>query len=213
MTLHRLHYFGSVYNYLDLAAFLLAMAASIYQLISDFRVFQVMCKYLTTVIRVIVEIRVFFMVFALGTPCFEAVPATAATTTDGGRYDPVSKELSEGSNPGLQAMMVIYIFFTVILMLNVLIDNIAFRISLINGGFNHGEGNWRYVCLENRLRYVETAEEMSYHIPKRSRQIQPTCKLRAQVEDLVKKQEETHKPNLRLEEMLAWAVKALEKKG
>lgn len=41
-----------------------------------------MCKYLTTVIRVIVEIRVFFMVFALGTPCFEAVPATAATTTD-----------------------------------------------------------------------------------------------------------------------------------
>lgn len=84
-------------------------------------------------------------------------------------------------------MMVIYIFFTVILMLNVLIDNIAFRIcsqmvvddtyqllmihtflsylALINGGFNHGEGNWRYVCLENRLRYVETAEEMSYHIP------------------------------------------------
>lgn len=37
-------------------------------------------------------------------------------------------------------------------------------LALINGGFNHGDGKWRLVWLENLLRYVESAEEMSYHI-------------------------------------------------
>ncbi|KAF9415427.1 hypothetical protein BGZ94_000102, partial [Podila epigama] len=76
----------------------------------------------------------------------------------GGRYDPIDNELSEDSNWALHIMVSIYFFFTVIVMLNVLI-------ALINGGFNKGEVNWRLVWLENRLRYVESAENMSYHVP------------------------------------------------
>ncbi|KAF9390666.1 hypothetical protein CPB97_008729 [Podila verticillata] len=76
----------------------------------------------------------------------------------GGRYDPVNEELSESTNWALHIMIVIYFFFTVILMLNVLI-------ALINNGFGNGEGNWRLVWLENRLRYVESAENMTYRIP------------------------------------------------
>ncbi|KFH64744.1 hypothetical protein MVEG_09476 [Podila verticillata NRRL 6337] len=214
----RLSYLRSFYNILDLLAFLIPMGASINQLInisqmdsrestlnlsfsiiiiflhmlSELRVIQHVCKYVTIIIRVIVEIRVFFMVFALGILSFslaiqhviQGCPSKGGgdsngcrkdLSTDfpynfveaisstyfimGGRYDSVSKEFSDSPNASLQAMMAIYFFFTVILMLNVLI-------ALINGGFSQAD-NWRLVWLENRLRYVESesAEEMSYHIP------------------------------------------------
>ncbi|KAF9312352.1 hypothetical protein BG003_006380 [Podila horticola] len=93
----------------------------------------------------------------LGPEClhYHHIPAYALR---GGRYDPVRKEPSEGPNAAMQVILVIYFFFTVILMLNVLI-------ALINSGFNQGDGTWRLVWLENRLRYVESAEEMTYHIP------------------------------------------------
>ncbi|GJJ68118.1 hypothetical protein EMPS_00464 [Entomortierella parvispora] len=55
-------------------------------------------------------------------------------------------------------MMIIYLFFTVILMLNVLI-------ALINVAFNTSDTTWHLVFLENRLWYIESAENMSYHIP------------------------------------------------
>lgn len=76
----------------------------------------------------------------------------------GGRYDPVNTDLSEDKNIGLHMMILIYFFFTVILMLNVLI-------ALINGGFDKADSDWHLVWLENRLRYVESAENMSYRIP------------------------------------------------
>ncbi|KAF9282937.1 hypothetical protein BGZ74_002053 [Mortierella antarctica] len=204
-----LRYFRSFYNALDLAAFLIPMAASINQLInisqknldgatwdlsfsiiimflhlvSELRVFQPMCKYVTIIIHIITEIWVFFLVFFLGILFFSLAiqhvirgcPSNGceAKSTDfplnfweaiistyfimGGRYDPVATEFSDTPRASLQAMMVIYFMFAVILMLNVLI-------ALINGGFNHGDGKWRVVWLENLLRYVESAEEMSYHI-------------------------------------------------
>ncbi|KAF9394222.1 hypothetical protein CPC16_012011, partial [Podila verticillata] len=176
----RLSYLRSFYNILDLLAFLIPMGASINQLInisqmdsrgstlnlsfsiiiiflhmlSELRVIQHVCKYVTIIIRVIVEIRVFFMVFALGILSFslaiqhviQGCPSKGGgdsngcrkdLSTDfpynfveaisstyfimGGRYDSASKEFSDSPNASLQAMMAIYFFFTVILMLNVLI--------------------------------------------------------------------------------------------
>ncbi|KAG0030684.1 hypothetical protein BGZ82_007320 [Podila clonocystis] len=76
----------------------------------------------------------------------------------GGRYDPVNNDLSSEENWALHIMILIYFFFTVILMLNVLI-------ALINGGFNKADSDWHLVWLENRLRYIESAENMSYRIP------------------------------------------------
>src|SRR5690554_5527027 len=37
--------------------------------------------------------------------------------------------------------------------------------ALINVAFNVGDENWRLVWLENRLRFVEGAENLTYHIP------------------------------------------------
>ncbi|KAG0297994.1 hypothetical protein BGZ96_003641 [Linnemannia gamsii] len=37
--------------------------------------------------------------------------------------------------------------------------------SLISLAFNDGDETWRLTWIENRLRYVESAENMSYHIP------------------------------------------------
>ncbi|KAF9583779.1 hypothetical protein BGW38_008564, partial [Lunasporangiospora selenospora] len=37
--------------------------------------------------------------------------------------------------------------------------------ALINNAFIKADDRWKQVWLENRLRYVETAENMSYHIP------------------------------------------------
>ncbi|KAF9177339.1 hypothetical protein BGZ50_008862, partial [Haplosporangium sp. Z 11] len=36
---------------------------------------------------------------------------------------------------------------------------------LINLGFDKADGTWRLIWLENRLRYVERAENMTYHVP------------------------------------------------
>ncbi|KAG0039262.1 hypothetical protein BGZ82_008994 [Podila clonocystis] len=211
-----LHYFGSFYNILDLAAFLVPLATSINQMInisqknengatwdlsfsiviiffhmiSELRVLEGVGKYVAIAIRVLGEIREFFGIFALGIlsftiaiqhvlrgravgelagcssdsnfPCnfFEAITSTFFIM--GGRYDPVSKELDASASgvldAPLQIMMLVYFLFTVVLMLNVLI-------ALINIGFIKGEVIARLLVLENRLRYVEIAEEMSYHIP------------------------------------------------
>ncbi|KAF9945865.1 hypothetical protein BGZ70_003520 [Mortierella alpina] len=75
----------------------------------------------------------------------------------GGRYDAVNEDFG-AENWQFHALMMIYFFFTVILMLNVLI-------ALINGAFNDGDETWRQVWLLNRLQVVESAENLSYLIP------------------------------------------------
>ncbi|KAF9171049.1 hypothetical protein BGX21_008077 [Mortierella sp. AD011] len=55
-------------------------------------------------------------------------------------------------------MMIIYLFFTVILMLNVLI-------ALINSGYDESDRTWELVWLQNRLLYIESAENLSHSIP------------------------------------------------
>ncbi|KAG0334512.1 hypothetical protein BG000_008286, partial [Podila horticola] len=215
-------YLKSQYNWLDLLAFTFPLVASIFQLVNikegnpdravwllsfslvivflhmvaELRVFRPVCKYVTIVLRIISDIKIFFAVFALGLLYFSLaiehvlrgrssgvfrvrVPSDDIDTSNstnpdgfdfprhflgaitstyfimGGRYDPVNEELKTGDNWALHIMIVIYFFFTVILMLNVLI-------ALINGGFDKADGYWHLVLLENRLRYVESAENMSY---------------------------------------------------
>ncbi|KAF9105989.1 hypothetical protein BGX27_009361 [Mortierella sp. AM989] len=74
-----------------------------------------------------------------------------------GVYDPVENDLENGGWR-FQVMLAIYVLFTVILMLNVLI-------ALINTAFNAGDETWRKVWLENQLNYIEAAEDISYSIP------------------------------------------------
>ncbi|KAF9580352.1 hypothetical protein BGW38_003039 [Lunasporangiospora selenospora] len=162
-------------------------------LLAELRVSETVCKYITIVIDAIREIRVFFVVLGGVVLCFSLailhvlhgvggdlwprpnvnLPSNyigAVTTVYlmmGGRYDPLEDDLSGGSDSGgtpgykhwpLLVMVMIYFFFSSILMLNVLI-------ALINVAFNKVDDSWRQVWLENRLRYVESAENISYHIP------------------------------------------------
>ncbi|KAG0303949.1 hypothetical protein BGZ98_006095 [Dissophora globulifera] len=75
----------------------------------------------------------------------------------GGVWDPVSADFTT-EQWAFHLMMAIFFFFTVILMLNVLI-------ALINKAFEKGDDDWRLVWIESRLRFIESAENMSYHIP------------------------------------------------
>ncbi|KAF9584914.1 hypothetical protein BGW38_004684 [Lunasporangiospora selenospora] len=157
-------------------------------LLAELRISEVVCKYITIVFGILREIRVFFMVFAASVLFFSIAilhilygvsnnregPPDASlpnhffgAISTGGRYDPLESDLyEEGTgvtkstykNYPLQVMVMIYFTFSSILMLNVLI-------ALINVAFVKADDSWRQVWLENRLRYVESAENMSYHIP------------------------------------------------
>ncbi|KAG0262228.1 hypothetical protein BG011_000202 [Mortierella polycephala] len=75
----------------------------------------------------------------------------------GGRYDSIEDELNSDNWP-FQTLMMVFFFFTVILMLNVLI-------ALINKAFIDGDETWRLVWLQNRLRVIESVENLSFHLP------------------------------------------------
>ncbi|KAF9289633.1 hypothetical protein BGZ68_008943 [Mortierella alpina] len=74
-----------------------------------------------------------------------------------GRYEPIDKNLDSDDWP-FHLMLAAYYFMTVILMLNVLI-------ALMNVAFSAGDDMGPLVWLENRLRSVEGAENMSYCAP------------------------------------------------
>ncbi|KAG0296117.1 hypothetical protein BGZ96_010152 [Linnemannia gamsii] len=214
-------YVSSVYNVVDIATFGLPLAGSVNQLLIiwgksnaggnpglisfsvlfiflhflfELRVIKSVCHFVTIIIRVVSEIRVFFFIFAGGILGFtiailhllraciyESCPSddelnamlpesqtvvfprnfySAISSTYffmGGRYDAIDNQMSMDNWP-FHTMMIIYFFFTVILMLNVLI-------ALINLAFNESDGTWHLTWLENRLRYIESAENMSYQIP------------------------------------------------
>ncbi|KAF9583784.1 hypothetical protein BGW38_008547, partial [Lunasporangiospora selenospora] len=208
----RSTYFRSPYNILDLLMYLLPIASSIHQihnittdqknwvswelsfcvivmflhLLSELRVLEVVCKYVTIVFAIISEIKAFFFVLAMGILAFAlaivhivrgnggveeksgGLPKSfsgAITTVFfilGGRYEPLANELldEDGNylNWPLQILLLTYFFFAVIVMLNMLI-------ALINVAYSKGDINWRQTWLENRLHVIEKAENMSYHIP------------------------------------------------
>ncbi|KAF9573589.1 hypothetical protein EC968_008346 [Mortierella alpina] len=151
----------------------------------ELRVVKSMCYFVTIIIQAIRKIKVFFFIFALGMLTFTVgnlhllrgfsfkgdppqsefprhfySALTATYFFMGGRYDQIGQEMNgeDGVHWEFQMMMIIFFFFTVILMLNVLI-------ALINKAFSDGDETWRLVWLENRLRIVESAEDMSFRIP------------------------------------------------
>ncbi|KAG0207537.1 hypothetical protein BGX28_001259 [Mortierella sp. GBA30] len=150
----------------------------------ELRVIKSVCYFVTIIIRAIKKIKVFFFVFFFGIIAFTVgnlhllrgcsfkdcstsesyFPSnfySALSTTYffmGGRYDQIGDEMNDnGGYWEFQTMMIVFFFFTVILMLNVLI-------ALINQAFGDGDTTWRQVWLENRLRIVEVAEDMSFRI-------------------------------------------------
>ncbi|KAG0306950.1 hypothetical protein BGZ99_001632 [Dissophora globulifera] len=157
----------------------------------ELRINQSVCKYVTIIQQAVTEIQVFFVIFAAGIVAFtigmlhllHACPVGGCPPVDdinastgnpqfpmhffhalsstyffmGGRYDPIS-DMFNSNDWAFHIMMIIYFFFTVILMLNVLI-------ALINVAFTKGDDGWRLAWVESRLRYIESAENMSYHIP------------------------------------------------
>ncbi|KAF9925248.1 hypothetical protein BGZ67_008798 [Mortierella alpina] len=198
------------YNLLDIVAYSIPMVASFIMLIIlcndevgantrilsysvlavfihmlfELRIYKSVCKYVTIIRQSVLEIRVFFLIFAGGLVAFTvtflhllracAVPGTcedpdiefskhflgALSATYffmGGQFKPVEDEL--GSDDwAFHVAMAVYFFFTVIIMLNVLI-------ALINKAFTKGDDDWRLDWIESRLHYIVLAENLSYHIP------------------------------------------------
>ncbi|KAG0046575.1 hypothetical protein BGZ83_008256 [Gryganskiella cystojenkinii] len=126
-------YISSPYNVLDLAVYTLPLVASVLQM-EDIR------KNSVDGHSRVISFSIILIFFHLG-----------------GRYDSVS-DVFGSEEWAFHIMMMIYFFFTVILMIN-------FLIALVNTAFSKGDESWRLVLLENRLRYVEDAENMSFHIP------------------------------------------------
>ncbi|KAF9958744.1 hypothetical protein BGZ70_009105, partial [Mortierella alpina] len=126
---YRYDYFQSVYNYVDLLAFLTPFVAIILQLISsDFDAQNSLMSF---------SVLFIFLHFS-------------------GRYDSVSTGLSN-DDVGIHIMLMMFFFFTVIVMMNVLI-------ALINHAFDDGDKTWERDWLQNRMRYVESAENLAIDI-------------------------------------------------
>ncbi|KAF8924959.1 hypothetical protein BGZ58_001269 [Dissophora ornata] len=152
-------------------------------LLIELRINETVCKYVTIIQEAVFQIRVFFFIFAGGILAFTITilhllrscpfEGCDAPTTNysghflgalsatyffmGGRWDPVSDEF-DSHDWAFHLAMVMFFFFTVILMLNVLI-------ALINVAFIKGDDSWRLVWIDSRLRCIESAENLSYHIP------------------------------------------------
>ncbi|KAG0212782.1 hypothetical protein BGX28_005629 [Mortierella sp. GBA30] len=129
-------YLSLIYNYVDLAAFGLPLAGSINQLVLIGHDPEMVEKGDSS------EVLSFSILFIF--------------LHIGGRYDSINKYL-DSENYAFHTMMIIYFFFTVILMLNVLI-------ALVNLAFTDGDNKWHLVWLENRLRYIEGAENLSFRV-------------------------------------------------
>ncbi|KAF9178368.1 hypothetical protein BGZ50_007770 [Haplosporangium sp. Z 11] len=147
----------------------------------ELRINKSVGKYITIIQQAFLEIKIFFVIFAAVVLVFtlallhviHACPVGECQQSSqfpkhfldalvtiyfflGGRYDPVDDDFNNGSW-AFKTMVSIYLFFTVILLLNVLI-------ALINRAFAKGDDGWRLAWVENRLRYIESAENMSYNI-------------------------------------------------
>ncbi|KAF9402548.1 hypothetical protein BGX21_009703 [Mortierella sp. AD011] len=149
----------------------------------ELRINRSVCHFVTIVVRIIGKIRIFFFIFIAGLLAFtiailHLLRACAVGDCDtsqvgfpsqfysafsatyffmGGIWDPISDNFNS-DDWVFHTMMITYFFFTTILLLNVLI-------ALINVAFSTGDETWLSVWTENRLRYVESAESLTYNIP------------------------------------------------
>ncbi|KAG0380253.1 hypothetical protein BGX24_009371 [Mortierella sp. AD032] len=140
-------YFLTVYNYVDLLAFLVPFVASILQLCSpDFSERNTVSSY---------SILFIFLHFGFSYNFLRALSMTYFMLS--ARYDAVSNGL-RNNDFSIHIMLVIFSFLTVIIMTNVLI-------GLINNAYDYGDRTWELDWLRCRMRYVENAEITSYQIP------------------------------------------------
>ncbi|KAI7826934.1 hypothetical protein BC939DRAFT_446252, partial [Gamsiella multidivaricata] len=152
----------------------------------ELRVSKSVSNYVTITIMIISRIRVFFFIFFGGILAFTTAilhllhacsfesckdlglsfprhfyyAISSTYLFMGGRYDPISDILNDQEHPNwpFHMVMIIYFFFTVILMLNVLI-------ALINVAFTAGDETWVQAWLQYRLQIIQSAENLTYHIP------------------------------------------------
>ncbi|KAK3828028.1 MAG: hypothetical protein J3Q66DRAFT_434647 [Benniella sp.] len=150
----------------------------------ELRVNHSVCRFVAIIIRIVGKIRVFFLIFAAGIIAFaiailhliRGCPVGVCDTSDskfpflfhraisttyfmmGGIWDPVQDELENDESWSLRIMIMLYYFFSTMLLLNVLI-------ALMNAAFDDGDVSWELVWNESRLRCIEEAEAVSYNIP------------------------------------------------
>ncbi|KAF9287035.1 hypothetical protein BGZ68_002303 [Mortierella alpina] len=141
-------YFKSMYNLVDLLAFSFPLAAAISRLL--------ILRNIITAEEMAMQLNAGLFGFSIPMVSLHLLFELRVLKT-GGRYDPITEDL-KSDNWAFQILMIAYFFFTVILMLNVLI-------ALLNVAFNNGDTSWRQVWLRNRMRVVESAENLSYQIP------------------------------------------------
>ncbi|KAI1286536.1 hypothetical protein EDD11_000295, partial [Mortierella claussenii] len=149
----------------------------------ELRVIKMVCKYVTIIQRAVAEILAFFIIFGVGIATFtiailhvlHACPVDTCTRDPdsgyptqffgaltstfffmAGRFGPINDELSS-QDWGFHVMMIFCYLFTNIVMMNVLI-------SLFSMTFIKGDDCWRLTWIDCRLRYIESAENMSYHV-------------------------------------------------
>ncbi|KAF9085245.1 hypothetical protein BGX27_003512, partial [Mortierella sp. AM989] len=178
-------YMKSGYNLLDMISFCLPMVASANQLaiiyhenyksntflmsfsvlavflhmLFELRINRSVCKYVTIIRDAVVEIRVFFIIFAVGILAFTiaSLHLLRACTYEGCEVPEPNEGLPENF---FYALSVIYFF------MSGRWDPVSeYFKTLINKAFASGDGGWRLVWVESRLRYIESAENLSYHIP------------------------------------------------
>ncbi|KAF9919544.1 hypothetical protein FBU30_010877 [Linnemannia zychae] len=123
-------YFQSVYNFVDLLVFMFPLIGSVLELVWSNPERQ----------NSLFSFSVLYVALHFG-----------------GRYDNLSGEF-DSDDVGFHLLMAIFFFFTVILMLNVLI-------ALINNAIDDGDRTWELDWLQNRMRYVESAENLTYDLP------------------------------------------------
>ncbi|KAF9083099.1 hypothetical protein BGX27_004249, partial [Mortierella sp. AM989] len=193
-------YFRSFYNIIDIITFSLPLAGSIHQLLIngsgsrgypgilsfsvvfialqflfEMRINTSVCHFVTIIIQVLSEIKVFFFITIGGILAFttailhylRSCPQGVCSEEEtefphnyfdaGGRYDPVTKNF-ETADWMFLSLMILSFFFTGILMLNVLI-------ALINVAYARGDATGRLEWLETRMTVVEAAENLTYQIP------------------------------------------------
>ncbi|KAG0308231.1 hypothetical protein BGZ98_008572 [Dissophora globulifera] len=153
-------------------------------LLFELRVFQDVCQFLTFLASVMRKIRIFSIFFVVAIFAFAhaflhlswaGADSTVVKQDDetvyprnfakalsatyffmGGIYDSVSVKFMS-DDVAFHIMMVLYFFFTIIIMLNVLI-------ALISEAFINTDKSWRIALAQNRQHYIESAENMTFHI-------------------------------------------------
>ncbi|KAG0312739.1 hypothetical protein BGZ99_009300, partial [Dissophora globulifera] len=145
---------------------------------------RTLCRFVTAMLRIFNRIRSVFIIFLIGQLAFTTAllhllrgcvqePCADLTTTGFpgnfylafsatfffmvGKFEPIDDAFTE-PNWAFHTMMIAYLIFTVILMLNVLI-------VLINSGYDESDTTWELVWLQNQLLYIESAENLSHFIP------------------------------------------------